>query len=179
MFNWIAEKVFGNFFHNLLVWSPWIWLVLCIAVLIYLFFALPLVFKKWWQMIVTVAVAGFVGLWFWQHFASYDKLKAENAALESRLEKAEQSVTNLQTSIDNQGQAIADMEARQRQIRRELAQARVGLDSTTIRREAADDPAKAAANLSGRWNNLGRMSDDETGRFGRAAPSAARPSADK
>lgn len=179
MFKWLAEKVFADFLHNLLVWSPWIWLTVGVVVLIWMFFALPLIFKKWWQFTVTIIVAGFVGLWFWQHFASYDKLKEDNAALEQRLDTAEQSVTNLQTSIDNQGAAMADMEQRQVQIRREIKQARVGLDSTTIKKEAADDPVKAAVNLSDRWNNLGRMSDDETGSFGRAAPAAARPDPDE
>lgn len=177
MFNWFADRVFGPVLSALLAWSPWLWVAACAIVALYLLINLPVAFKRWWQVIVAVALVGGTFLWGWQHFAGVEKLKQDKAAIERKLEDANARADKLTASIDEYTATVARLEARQREIRAELAEARVGLDSGTIIRESNNDPVKAAADLSNRWNNLGRMSDAETRRFGSAAPSAAVASA--
>jgi regulator of replication initiation timing len=119
----------------------------------------------------------------WQHYAGVAKLekqvadlRAEKQQLADELEISIQTASNLQTSIQQQADAMQSIELNQRRIRRDLNEARQGLDSQTITQEAQDDPVQAAIDLSDRWNNLGRMFDDETNAFGRPGPApAARP----
>lgn len=178
MFDWIANRVFGPLFDALLAWAPWLWLIGCVLISLYLFFAMPLVFKKWWQAIISIAIAGFAALWVWQHFAGVADLVEKNEALVQQNADLEQRVGNLDTSITNYEQAVGNIERRQRQIRAEIAQARQGLDSGTIQQEVTNDPANAATDLSDRWNALGRMSDDATSGFGRPTSAASGTSAD-
>lgn len=178
MFNWLADRIFGPFFAGLLAWSPWLWLLACAIIAVYLFFALPLAFKRWWQALAAVAIAGFIGLWVWQHFAGIADLVKKNEELAQQNAALEERVGNLDTSISNYEQAVGRLESRQRQIRSEIAQARVGLDSGTIQEEANNDPGQAAVDLSDRWNRFGRMSDDATSGFGRPTSAAASPGTD-
>jgi len=178
MFDWIANRVFGPFFDGLLAWSPWLWLLGCVIVAAYLFLAMRPVFKRWWQAILVIAVAGFVALWLWQHFDGIADLAKKNEELTQQNADLEERVGNLDTSIKDYEEAIGDLERRQRQIRSEIAQARTGLDSGTIREEANNDPGQAAADLSDRWNRLGRMSDEATSGFGRPTSSATGPGGD-
>lgn len=170
---WIADRVFGPLIDGLLAWAPWLWLIACAVVALYLFLATPLLFKRWWQAVVAVAVAGFVFLWVWQHFAGIADLKEQNAQLTEQNADLSERVNNLDTSISNYETALGNLERRQRQIRAEITEARRGLDSGTIQEEATNDPVKAAADLSDRWNAFGRMSDDATSGFGRPTSSAS------
>jgi membrane protein implicated in regulation of membrane protease activity len=178
MFDWIANRVFGPLFDALLSWAPWLWLVGCVLIGLYLFFAMPLVFKRWWQALITIAVAGFAALWVWSHFAGVADLVEKNEQLVQQNATLEERVNNLDTSIGNYEKAVGDIERSQRQIRAEIAQARRGLDSGTIREEVENDPGQAAADLSARWNQFGRMSDDATSGFGRPTAAAASPGTD-
>ena len=178
MFDWIAKKLFGPFLHGLLEWSPWIWLAVCAVAAVWMLLAFPLLFKRWWQALAAVAVAGFIGLWVWQHFDGIKELENKNADLTEQLGTANQSIENLNSSIQTQADGMADLERRQKRINKELAAARVGLDSGTIMKEATNDPVKAATDMSDRWNALERMSDDETGSFGRSKAAATGPDAD-
>ncbi len=178
MFDWIANRVFGPLFDALLTWAPWLWLAGCVLIALYLFFAMPLVFKRWWQALAALAVSGFVVLWVWQHFDGIADLKEQNATLAQQNEELTGRVDNLDTSIGNYQTAVGNLERRQRQIRSEIAQARQGLDSGTIQEEATNDPDQAAADLSTRWNAFGRMSDEATSGFGSPTAAATGTSAD-
>lgn len=178
MLNWIADRIFGPLFDGLLTWAPWLWLALCATVALYLFFAMPLVFKRRWQAIVAAAVVGFVALWVWQHFDEFADLKRQNDELVEQNEELAGRVDNLGQSISNYEAAVGNLERRQRQIRAEITAARQGLDSETIQREVNNDPGQAAVDLSDRWNSFGRMSDEATSGFGRPTASATGTSAD-
>ncbi len=178
MIDWIANRVFGPFFDALLTWAPWLWLALCVLIAVYLFFAMPLVFKRWWQTLAVAAVVGFIGLWVWQHFDGIADLKKQNEQLAEQNADLTDRVDNLDTSISNYTTAIGNLERRQRQIRAEITEARRGLDSGTIQEEATNDPVKAADDLSDRWNAFGRMSDEATSGFGRPTAAAASPGGD-
>lgn len=175
---WIADRVFGPLIDAILAWAPWLWLAACAVVAIYLFLAMPLMFKRWWQAVAAIAVAGFVFLWVWQHFEGIADLKEQNAELTEQNADLSERVGNLDQSISNYEQAVGRLERSQRQIRSEIAQARRGLDSGTIQEEATNDPVQAAADLSNRWNAFGRMSDEATSGFGRATSAATGTSAD-
>lgn len=175
---WLADRVFGPLLTFLVDWSPWLWLVACAVLAVALLSLAPLLFKRWWRALATAAVAGFVVLWVWQHFAGVARLEDQNAELQKKLEDAETRIENLDTSISNYTTAVSALERRQRQIRSEITQARQGLDSGTIQEEVKNDPVKAASDLSDRWNRLGRMSDEATGVFGRPEAPAASASAD-
>lgn len=178
MFDWIADRVFGPLLNALVAWSPWLWLIACVVIGVYLFFAMPLVFKRWWQALAALAVAGFVGLMLWQHFDGVADLERQNKELaEQNADLAEQNA-GMNTTITDYTAALGRIEQGQRQIRSEIGRARQGLDSGTIQQETQDDPVQAATDLSDRWNRLGRMSDEATSSFGGATPSAAGPSAD-
>lgn len=173
MLDWIMNRVFGPLLDGLLTWAPWLWLLACAVAALYLFFAMPLVFKRWWQALAALAVSGFVVLWVWQHFKGIDDLKEQNAELAQQNEDLTGRVNNLDTSISNYETALGNLERRQRQIRAEITEARRGLDSGTIQEEATNDPVKAAADLSDRWNAFGRMSDEATSGFGRPTSAAS------
>ncbi len=178
MLDWIMNRVFGPLFDGLLTWAPWLWLLACAVAALYLFFAMPLVFKRWWQALAALAISGFVVLWVWQHFKGIDDLKEQNAELAEQNADLSERVGNLDKSITDYEQAVGRIERSQRQIRSEIAQARRGLDSETIQEEATNDPVQAAADLSNRWNAFGRMSDEATSGFGSATSASASPSAD-
>lgn len=176
--NWVLDRMFGPMINAIVAWSPWLWIIACALLALYLFVALPLAFKRWWQVIAAAAASGFVLLLVMQHFAGVAKLRAENDQLQTDNQKLSERVDALDTSINNHTDAVQIIEVRQREIRTEIREARQGLDSGTIKEEVQNDSVQAAADLSDRWNRLGRMSDDATASFGRATPSAAGARAD-
>lgn len=178
MIAWLADRVFGPLLAFLVDWSPWLWLAACGVLAVALLTLAPLLFKRWSRVLAAAALAGFVVLWVWQHFAGIARLEEQNAELQQKLDAAETRIGDLDTSISNYTSAVGALERRQRQIRTEVEQARQGLDSGTIKEEVKNDPIQAASDLSDRWNRLGRMSDEATRVFGRPAPSAASASAD-
>ena len=174
----LVSKLLAPFFHGLLAWGPWLWLIICALVAVGLFFTAPLALKKWWQTIAVTAVVGFIGLWVWQHFDRFTQLEKKNTELTQKLDAANQQINSLNQTVSNNADNVATLERQQRQIQADLKKARKGLDSATVSKEAQDDPIKASANLSSRWNNLNGMFDEATGSFGTAAATRSSPNAD-
>lgn len=179
--NWIMARLFGPLIDFLVAWSPYLWLLLVAAAGLTLFFLFPLVFKRWWRALPTLAVAGFAVLWVWQHYAGINKLEkkveqlqVENTQLTTELATTKASVQNYETTIRQHATAVSEIETNRRQIRREITVARKGLDSATITQETRNDPVQASVDLSDRWNRLGGMFDESTaGSAGGPGPTAS------
>lgn len=174
---WLANKLFGPLFSALLDFAPWLWLLLGVLALTAMFFTDPWGFQRRWKLVGGVTLAGFFVLLL---LSGIDTGKTEKIdKLQTELKTAEQSVTNLQTSIQSNEKAVARYEGRQREIRQEVAEALEPLDPVVIMETAKDDPVQAASDLTDRYNDFGRMFDDATDDFGPARSSAAPgPSAD-
>lgn len=180
--NWIMGRLFGPLIDFLVAWSPYLWLLLIAAAGLALFVMAPLVFRKWWRALPSLAVAGFCVLWVWQHYAGIHKLETkveelqvQNTQLTTELTTAKASVKNYEATVAKHSKAVSEIETNQRQIRRDITVARRGLDSTTITQETKNDPVQASVDLSDRWNRLGGLFDDSTAgaAAGGAGPTAA------
>lgn len=174
---WLANKLFGPLFSALLDFAPWLWLLLGVLALTAMFFTDPWGFQRRWKLVAGITLAGFIGLLI---ASAADSGKTEKVkGLERDLAVSEQSVSNLQVSIQKNEKAVAKYEGRQREIKKEVAEALAPLDPVIIVETAKDDPVQAASDLTDRYNGFGRMFDDATDDFGPARSSAAPgPSAD-